>query len=133
MKESLTGTPPMPPFLLRSSAIISAAAFAGTPKTEAGPDRKVVIPILISCGLFCARAELAKFATKTAAASAALRNRMAVLPGLRIAPGFRGRAPLVAQRYYNSLMLPALTPAWRTASGAFQPFGKIDPVGAEEL
>ena len=35
----------MPPFLLMSSAIISAAFLPGTPNTEAGPDRKVVIAI----------------------------------------------------------------------------------------
>src|SRR4051812_1995782 len=109
MKESFTGTPPMPPFLLRSSAIISAAAFAGTPNTEAGPDKKVVIPILISCGLFCAWAAPAKFATIRPAATAALRNCIDSTPWFSVS-----RLASVAvrfflqQRYYNSHMLPAL-------------------------
>src|SRR5881398_839949 len=56
MNVSLTGTPPMPPFLLRSSAIISAATLPGTPNTDAGPERKVVMPILSSAGLSWAMA-----------------------------------------------------------------------------
>src|SRR5579863_2692989 len=71
----------MPPFLLMSSAIISAAAFPGTPKTEAGPDRNVVMPILISAGFPCARTEPASNTVATPAASAVFRNRIAVLPG----------------------------------------------------
>ena len=48
----------MPPSLLMSSAIISAASLPGTPKTEAGPERKVVIAILSSAGLSWAAAGL---------------------------------------------------------------------------
>src|SRR5215213_9831592 len=58
MKLSFTGTPRMPPFLLMSSAIISAAFLPGTPNTEAGPERKVVIAILSSAGLSWAAAAL---------------------------------------------------------------------------
>src|SRR4051812_30330891 len=58
MKLSFTGTPRMPPFLLMSSAIISAAFLPGTPNTEAGPERKVVIAILSSAGLSWAAAGL---------------------------------------------------------------------------
>src|SRR3954451_8487356 len=109
MKESFTGTPPMPPFLLRSSAIISAAAFAGTPKTEAGPDKKVVIPILISCGLFCAKAAPAKFASKRPAATAALRNCIDSPPWFQVSRFASVAARFfLQQRYYNSHMLPAL-------------------------
>src|SRR4051812_18311729 len=64
----------MPPFLLISSAIISAAAFPGTPNTEAGPDRNVVMPILISAGLPCARTGPVSIAAATPAASAVFRN-----------------------------------------------------------
>jgi hypothetical protein len=58
----------MPPFLLRSSAIISAAALAGTPNTEAGPDRNVAMPILSSFGLSWACAGNAKSVAAKAAA-----------------------------------------------------------------
>src|ERR1700712_1843489 len=116
MKESFTGTPPMPPLVLRSSAIISAAPFAGTPKTEAGPDRKVVIPILISCGLFCAWADPARFATKTPAATAALRNCIDSPPWFYVSRLASLAARLfLQQRYYNSLILPALSPGIGTA------------------
>src|SRR4029079_14026162 len=66
----------MPPFLLRSSAIISAAALAGTPKTEAGPDRNVVVPTLISAGLPCARAAPANSPVASVCASAVFKNFM---------------------------------------------------------
>src|SRR5215204_2774156 len=56
MKLSFTGTPRMPPFLLMS--FISAAFLPGTPNTEAGPERKVVIAILSSAGLSWAAAAL---------------------------------------------------------------------------
>src|SRR4051812_24351048 len=55
-KKALTGTPPMPPALLISSNSISAVCFAGTPKTEAAPERKVVMPTRSSVGLVCAPA-----------------------------------------------------------------------------
>src|ERR1700722_1591461 len=54
-KNSFTGTPPMPPFLFHSSTISSADALPGTPNTDAGPDVKVVMPILSSFGLSAAR------------------------------------------------------------------------------
>ena len=40
-----------------SSIKISAAAFAGTPNTDAGPDMKVVIPIFSSAGFSWANAD----------------------------------------------------------------------------
>src|SRR5207237_7083067 len=43
-------TPFRPPAALNSSIQSSAAAFAGTPKTEAAPDVNVVMPILSSAG-----------------------------------------------------------------------------------
>src|ERR1700675_2826896 len=83
-KDSFTGTPPIPPFLLISSAIISAAAFPGTPNTEAGPDRKVVMPILISVGLPCASTGPARIAVVMPAASTVFRNCIENLPGFHL-------------------------------------------------
>src|SRR5690625_2148086 len=44
----------MPPSLLMRSTMISAASRAGTPKTEAGPVRKVAMPMCRLSGLSCA-------------------------------------------------------------------------------
>jgi hypothetical protein len=54
MKKGVTFTPPMPPALFISSISSSAAAFPGTPNTEAGPDVNVLMPIFSSAGLSCA-------------------------------------------------------------------------------
>src|SRR5262245_10923450 len=81
MKLSFTGTPPIPPFLLRSSAIISAAALPGTPNTDAGPDKNVVMAILISDGLSWACAVAANIAAAAKTAAAVDLRRMHFLLG----------------------------------------------------
>ena len=46
----------MPPAAFNCSIYSSAAALAGTPNTDAGPDKKVVMPTFNSAGLLCASA-----------------------------------------------------------------------------
>jgi len=45
MKDSFTGNPADPTFLLRILCDHFRGGLAGTPKTEAGPERNVVMPI----------------------------------------------------------------------------------------
>ena len=66
MNTGTSLTPLMPPLAFMSSIQISAAALAGTPKTEAGPEVKVVMPSFSSAGFCCAKAPEAPSASAPA-------------------------------------------------------------------
>src|SRR6476469_9411020 len=94
-KKAFTGMPPMPPALLISSNSISAVCLAGTPKTEAAPERKVVMPTRSSVGLVCAPA-LPPVSSRLAEVAAAPSMAARRVTALVMADGSSGVSRLAA-------------------------------------
>ena len=109
-KKARSGTPPMPPARLICSTSSSAACRDGTPKTEAGPERKVVMPI----------SQLARLASLGAGALASRPQQRAGRGG---GAEHRGAAGQLGRLAHRSRILsswsgvaPRLPPAWPGAA-----------------
>ncbi len=94
-KVGRTGTPAMPPAALICSTSISQALRDGTPNTEAGPDRKVVTPILNSAGFATGWADrvAGSRTVPKPAVSASRRVRDAVIRSSSLRVSDRGSSP----------------------------------------